>query len=63
LNLRTYVNRPAEDRPGPLQPTEATLRLGMLVSQHGISLPPDSPLLHFARLQDMVNRPPARDLH
>jgi uncharacterized protein YqjF (DUF2071 family) len=44
--------------PWPLQSAEATLDLGALVRQHGIALPPDPPLVHFARRQDMVNWAP-----
>ena len=45
-------------RPWPLQPAAAELRFDALVAQHGITLPPSPPLLHFARRQDMVAWPP-----
>lgn len=35
--------------PWPLQPAEADLHVGTLVTQHGIRLPDWPPLLHFAR--------------
>jgi uncharacterized protein YqjF (DUF2071 family) len=44
--------------PWLLQPAEAALDPGTLVSQHGITLPPGPPLLHFARRQEMRGWPP-----
>lgn len=41
-------------RPWPLQPAEAELHFGALTAQHGITLPDQPPLLHFARRLDMV---------
>lgn len=40
--------------PWPLQPAEAELRFGALTAQHGIQLPDEPPLLHFARRLDVV---------
>ncbi len=41
-------------RPWPLQRAEGTLRFGALTAQHGITLPEQPPLLHFARRLDIV---------
>lgn len=47
--------------PWPLQPAEADLRLNTMASPLGIALPPDAPLLHFARRIDVVGWPALSD--
>jgi uncharacterized protein YqjF (DUF2071 family) len=40
--------------PWPLQPAEATLISNSMATVHGIALPDRTPILHFAKRQDMV---------
>jgi uncharacterized protein YqjF (DUF2071 family) len=40
--------------PWPLQPAQGTLDAAGMAEAAGITLPPDAPLLHFAKRQDMI---------
>jgi hypothetical protein len=40
--------------PWPLQPAEADVQVNTVCDMHGITLPDQQPLLHFARRQDML---------
>lgn len=44
----------------PLQPARAEIALNTMATAHRLELPPASPLLHFARFQDVWIWPPAR---
>jgi uncharacterized protein YqjF (DUF2071 family) len=46
--------------PWSLQPAEATLAANTMAQSLGLSLPPGEPLLHFAKLQEMVAWSPER---
>lgn len=54
--LRGEIHHP----PWPLQPAEAELLSNTMPEADGINLPLDKPLLHFAKLQDMIAWPPRR---
>ena len=49
-----------DHRPWPLQPAEAKITKQTLAEAHGIGLPDESPLLHFAQRMDMVAWLPQR---
>ena len=40
--------------PWPLQPAEAEIKVNTMAAAHRLALPPDPPLLHFARKLDVV---------
>ena len=46
--------------PWPLQPAEAAFERNTMARVHGFELPPEPPLLHFARRQDVVVWNPGR---
>ena len=46
--------------PWPLQPAEAEITTNTLAAAHGVRLPDEPLLLHFARHLDMVGWPPLR---
>jgi uncharacterized protein YqjF (DUF2071 family) len=46
--------------PWPLQPAAAAFEQNTMAAAHGVGLPPDPPLLHFARRVDVVAWPPRR---
>ena len=46
--------------PWPIQVAEATFESNTMARAHGFDLPPDRPLLHFARRQDVLVWSPAR---
>lgn len=40
--------------PWPLQPAEAEIEINTIAAANGVRLPPEPPLVHFARRQDVV---------